>query len=270
MHHKFSDTQVEYIIKNAQRKFRDEIASHLGLIIKQVEYIARKNDIVLKPRPKGQYTRTYKYDFNHHYFDKIDTPNKAYVMGFIFADGNIHTKRNRYRLTIGLAIKDICILEFIKQELQGNFPIVKKTSKGHHSCQLTIDSKHMIQQLVRLGMKPRKTYLTALPRIPHKLRKYFFLGVFDGDGCISILTRQRGKYVCVDHKMTITAKHKKTLQNLLQYCGLSKYGKIIKTQQYHVWYVCNKKTIIEIYHRIYDNKCWCLSRKHDKFKELLT
>lgn len=49
------------------------------------------------------------------YFDKIDTPEKAYLLGFLFSDGYI--AKTAYGVAIGLALQlqDKYILEYIKQ-----------------------------------------------------------------------------------------------------------------------------------------------------------
>lgn len=49
------------------------------------------------------------------YFDNIDTPEKAYLLGFLFSDGYI--AKTTYGVSIGLALQlqDKYILEYIKQ-----------------------------------------------------------------------------------------------------------------------------------------------------------
>lgn len=49
------------------------------------------------------------------YFDKIDAPEKAYLLGFLFSDGYI--AKTAYGVAIGLALQlqDKYILEYIKQ-----------------------------------------------------------------------------------------------------------------------------------------------------------
>ena len=44
-----------------------------------------------------------KYSLDENYFDIIDTPNKAYILGFICADGCVS---DRNELIIGLSLKD--------------------------------------------------------------------------------------------------------------------------------------------------------------------
>ena len=67
--------------------------------------------------------RTYTLD--EKYFDKIDSQNKAYILGFIYADGSI----NKGCLNITLSNKDVEILEFIKDELKYSGKISIKKNK---------------------------------------------------------------------------------------------------------------------------------------------
>lgn len=54
-----------------------------------------------------------KYDLNQEYFDVIDTQNKAYFLGFLYADGNVSKSNNA--IQIGLESRDLHILESLKK-----------------------------------------------------------------------------------------------------------------------------------------------------------
>lgn len=56
-----------------------------------------------------------KYSINEHYFDEIDTPNKAYILGFLYADGSNSMGKG----TVSMALEecDRHILESIRKEL---------------------------------------------------------------------------------------------------------------------------------------------------------
>ncbi len=51
--------------------------------------------------------------YNENYFETIDSEDKAYFLGFIFADGCVtnDSKKYRYQLTLKLHSKDVGILE---------------------------------------------------------------------------------------------------------------------------------------------------------------
>jgi hypothetical protein len=117
------------------------------------------------------------YTLNENYFNKIDTKNKAYIVGFIFADGGLF----KNYLNIGIHSKDISVLNFIKTELNynGKLYYIKEYVK------LTISSKQIINDLNNIGIIENKTYLNdKLPNIPNEFFSSFLLGFFDGDGSI--------------------------------------------------------------------------------------
>lgn len=56
-----------------------------------------------------------KYVLNENYFEKIDTQNKAYFLGFIYADGCVN--EIKHTLTITLKKEDEYILQDFLKEL---------------------------------------------------------------------------------------------------------------------------------------------------------
>lgn len=135
------------------------------------------------------------YTLNENYFDIIDTEEKAYFLGFLYADGNHFTKRNR--ITIGLQEKDKHILENFNKLINSNRPlflrdkeIINKSSR-FKNCQnqyyLIINNKHMSQSLLKLGLFNNKTFILEFPtkeQVPEYLQNHFIRGYFDGDGCV--------------------------------------------------------------------------------------
>lgn len=135
-----------------------------------------------------------KYQCDHHYFDIIDTPIKAYWLGFIMADGNIDNRKDRantHRLTIRLAKSDEHHLEKLNTILNSNYQITYPKSqirgKEHEIAQLRINSSILCNGLIFNGVKPAKSCNEVFPHnaIPREYWKDFIRGVFDGDGCFS-------------------------------------------------------------------------------------
>ena len=133
-----------------------------------------------------------KHNFNQHYFENIDTQNKAYILGFLMADGCI-TKTNKdthynNRLFINLSIKDKCVLEFINKELEYNFKITeyipKKTYSTNPMVKMSINSKLMCLDLSKYGIVNNKTGKEILPNLSNEMKRHFIRGFFDGDGAV--------------------------------------------------------------------------------------
>ena len=124
--------------------------------------------------------------FNADYFEVIDTPEKAYFLGFIFADGCLidNPKEYRYKLNIKIHNKDEDILERFILLLDSEVKIWR--SRKRDISEVGFSSKKMINDLKNIGIHQNKTYTIEYPKIDEKLERHFLRGYFDGDGCIRI------------------------------------------------------------------------------------
>lgn len=139
-----------------------------------------------------------KYKYNKDYFEKIDAEDKAYWLGFLYADGSINRfyKNDKLRsmtLELGLAVQDRNHLEKFKQCTESNIPIFEKTNKlngkEYKSVRIQWNNTKVCYDLCDLGCTPHKTYDIRMPSydiVPKKFMRDFLRGFFDGDGCISI------------------------------------------------------------------------------------
>jgi len=125
-------------------------------------------------------------EINIKFFRKWTSP-MAYILGFIYADGNIiYTKRNTWFLSIQITDKEI--LEIIKREMNSSHTISERKSAENHKplYRLQIGSKNICEDLIRIGLTERKSKTMVLPTIPNKYFSDFLRGYFDGDGGIWI------------------------------------------------------------------------------------
>jgi hypothetical protein len=113
------------------------------------------------------------------YLKVIDTDKKAYWLGFIAADGAIYCNDRQYSITLDLQPRDLHWLERFRNTIAPGATI---TRHGTRSCSVSIGSKEMYQDLVALGIGPRKSNTLEWPRIPEAFAIPFLLGYFDGDG----------------------------------------------------------------------------------------
>ena len=146
-----------------------------------------------------------KPSFDNHIFDNIDTEEKAYWLGFIWADGcivNIRDEKKNYAFELGLSIKDIEHLEKfcsfidldksrikIKSNSGGNL-ISKSTSV---LCRVQLSNKHLWETLNSYGCCPNKTSHELFPNVTifksSNLIHHFIRGFFDGDGWVYLDNR---------------------------------------------------------------------------------
>lgn len=134
----------------------------------------------------GKTNRVYHLD--EFYFDTIDTPAKAYYVGFIASDGCLYAtgEPNKSSIVkISIAIQDEKILKLFQDELRTNKPLLYHTSHGCSYVDIEICSNKIVDDLVKIGLTPiRKTYGNTIPDIPDSLMPHFIRGYFDGDGSI--------------------------------------------------------------------------------------
>jgi hypothetical protein len=140
---------------------------------------------------------------NLDFFEKIDTEEKAYWLGFIYADGNINKETNS--LCIVLSIKDYNHLEklakiFNKKLYTREFKDERKQCKKetYSSVILKISSKQIKEDLISKSVVPGKTYIDSdeiFNHIPDNLLNHFIRGYFDGDGCVYATVKKINNYI---------------------------------------------------------------------------
>lgn len=121
-------------------------------------------------------------------FFKRWSPEMAYVLGFIAADGSLSkNKRGAHFTEIQSVDKEIVYK--IRDALQSNLKIGEyqpRNQNHQRKYRLQIGSKQVFKDLVWLGVKPRKSKTIQLPQVPVKYFPPFLRGYFDGDGCVNI------------------------------------------------------------------------------------
>jgi transposase len=135
---------------------------------------------------------------NTDYFDSIDTPEKAYWLGFIGADGCVTGfASDNPRLVIKLARKDREHLATLHRALGASRPVrdFEDMSLGVRRpySALTVYSPHLVEALGRAGITARKTNALEPWAGAPELMPHYWRGLIDGDGSITI--NDRGVYV---------------------------------------------------------------------------
>lgn len=156
-----------------------------------------------------------KYKINEDFFDAINTQEKAYCLGLLYADGTNITKRNS--ISIGLQERDKELLEKVRSAIGIDKPLYfEKNNKeyGQNIYRLNIVNKHMSKVLNNIGMVQNKSLILTFPTcIPDELMHHFIRGYVDGDGYIS-----RGR----DYTAEImgTESFCLSIQKILLRCGI--------------------------------------------------
>ena len=179
----WTEEELQYIKDNYQDKSYAEIGDALGRTL---------GSIRTKIHRLGLKKSVYHCDYD--YFKTIDTEDKAYWLGFIYADGNVNKALST--LTINLQARDSQHLSKFNKSICGNFPIKiydeRHGDKTYPMCRLLVYSTKMMKDLVEAGITPNKTKTMKMPNIPSVLMRHFIRGYFDGDGCVCEHKHKRG------------------------------------------------------------------------------
>jgi hypothetical protein len=158
-----------------------QMAKHLGCSAPTIRYWRDRHGL---PRSQARGSNI-KYATDRGYFDRIDTPEKAYILGFIIADGSIH--KNGKSIAIALKESDSALLLEIGRHLSCDAPLATKTSTGFTRSQtacLTLSGRHLVSSLAMLGVHHGKSRTATYPAIAPELERHLVRGLWDGDGWI--------------------------------------------------------------------------------------
>lgn len=209
-----------------------------------------------------------KYTFNEEFFDKIDTEEKAYFLGFFFADGNNNTTQLR------LSITDKDVVEKFKTAVNYDGPIkeVAPRKKGWKTQYLiSLCSTKICDGARRCGCIENKTFFTRLPKnniLPFDLIRHFLRGLLDGDG--SIIKNKKNKYwisyvgpedfmsdisrfldINLDIQATICLPSKKTTNSIRHLI----FGGNIQVKYYLDWLYKDAKVYMDRKYKRYQEMC---------------
>lgn len=174
--HPWTQNDIEFLLKHFHYISYQEIGKKLNRSYSSVQS---------KIRDLKKYKRIYKYNINSDYF-KTWSSEMAYVLGFITADGNVQQTKRGYHVHI--ACDDLDIIEKIKTHLNATVPIRKKIRPNRKiSYSLRFSDKKIYNDLLTLGIVPRKSLIIRPPKIPKKYLWHYIRGFFDGDGCVHLL-----------------------------------------------------------------------------------
>lgn len=214
---------------------------------------------------KAENHRLVNNDLIIDYFKIIDSEEKAYFLGFIFADGCVSNNQ----LFIDINDKDREVLERFRQEVHSNCIISTRIKGKSIMSRITIKNKSFVEHLKRYGIvenKTNNTYHLPVELVPKNFYKDFIRGLIDGDGWIIKTQENYYKIGYVTHYSSVA----EDFVYMINYLLIDKWNnKIIRrNNKYSTVQIQSKKQVEQLAHALYANNNICLSRKYQVAQEI--
>lgn len=198
-------------------------------------------------------------DLRHDYFENIDTEAKAYLLGFIYADGSLVIRpQSQPCIRIEINKRDIEVLELFKNEIKTKNNI---TESAKDCCRIAIHSKKMFDDLGKYHIIPNKSFINIdFPILEEPYMRHFIRGVFDGNGWVYPRENNITFGICGQVKAMTTFKEYFSKKLNLNDVKLSIY----EGKHPFILYSAKKDTDA-IFEYLYKDANYYFKRKFDKF-----
>ena len=213
-----------------------------------------------------------KYPINEQFFNEIDSEEKAYFLGILYADGTNSTNKTEVSLRLQEDDRELLIdLNNLLQPTKPVLPIISKNKKHKTLYRLIINSKKISNKLNELGVVPNKTFKIMYPTWLNKnLENHFIRGYFDGDGYIGYNIANNESQFCITGTENIILN----IQNIL--INKSDLNKT-KLQTRHPERKNNIRMLMysgngnskKLYYYLYNDANLYMKRKKNKFESIL-
>ena len=243
---------LEYIQKGMTQKEIAKVfecsASNIGHCIKKFE-LSEKQVNPVKP---------------NYYFNKIDSIEKAYIIGFIACDSAISQK---CQVEISVEKSDREIADFIAKEFGCKVNVDNTFNKETRRFPRVRFSKKVSDVLKFVGGNLKID--RHLPIVRKDLNRYLLLGAFDADGCITWGRRKDKNRIW--HKISFTTSLDIAIclqQILIKELDISTVVRPKSKENCYIIEFANRKDILKFLDYIYCDNFVVLQRKYLKAKAL--
>lgn len=279
----YNQKRINKIIKLYKEGYKlKEISKIVGVKSNYISNILKNNNVKIKSMSdyytSEQIATNKKYNFNKDYFENINTNEKAYWLGFLYADGCVYIKKNKNnsskgaQIEISLKAEDGYHLHNFIYSLNGNIPIrnkkVKLNGKTYEACRLDINSIKMANDLIKHGCVEKKSLILDFPNdLNDEFISHFIRGYIDGDGCIAFYTYKLTDsfHVSILGTSNFLIGIKNILENNNIKCSNIKPE---KSKAFHL-NIYGQNNLVNLFNYLYKDAEVFLGRKYDKFKNAL-
>lgn len=242
----------------SQCKSMKAIAKEFNVDPSTIKRILVKNNIEIR---SNNFYKSKKIDTS--FFKQINSPEKAYILGFLYADGYV-TKNT---IGIKLGFKDYVHLKKIHDILQSEHSLCVYDCISFgvpiKYAQFAWTNKEMAEDLIKLGCVRNKSLILKFPnqqQVPEEFLRDFIRGYFDGDGSVYLAKTNIGISFTGTQDML---EHILAIFKTLTYTNTHIYK--YKDKDIYELKLGGNQMILPIYHYLYDNAALFLERKKERF-----
>lgn len=200
--------------------------------------------------------------FNNRVFDSINTEQKAYWLGFLYADGYVSNGETTNNVELSLKLDDYDHLVKFKRFLKAQNDV----KKDHFRCRFTVTNKYFREKLIELGCVNNKSLILKFPDIKifkySRLIKHFIRGYIDGDGCLCLVKNKNPQIAILGTKEFLNELQKHLQLNKTHKLSRNDY----KSESNTFVLSFNGKTASKITKFLYKYSRVNLTRKYNKYK----
>ena len=236
-----------------QGKTLNQIKYELQLDPGKLYKYLKSNEVKIKRLP-------HKKKINKNIFEVINTEEKAYWLGFLYADGYVGLTDNRVELTLQLS--DVNHIEKFKTFLNSDC----KISTNSYRSRLSIKDEKIKKDLINLGCTPQKSLILKFPtddKVPKELIRHFIRGYFDGDGSLCVTEKTKSIDILGTYDFLYQLCLESNIATSKIYVSKSKSNKVFRIV------LGSRLDLYNFSKYIYDDCNIYLDRKYEKFKKLM-
>lgn len=275
---------ISKILNNESERYKEYLLAKNILIENAIkEYVngktafevSKKYRIHIKPEllKRGIPIKTNKqyrkqFSVNKNYFETIDSEEKAYWLGFIYADGYISEN------ILGIAISTVDLIHLVrfKECIQYTGNINSYITNNGYSnntqySRITIREDKLVYDIYDKGVVYNKTKIIKFPtedKLPKHLINHFLRGYIDGDGCITHSNKKNGCFA-FSLKIMGTPVFLKKINDILKPQKEKKIYFRKENDNVGCLEFGGNKQVLNILEYIYKDSTIHLQRKYEKF-----
>ena len=139
------------------------------------------------------------------YFKHCDSAEKAYWLGFLYADGYVDREGKYLKVQLKRTDENhlVKFCNIFSVDVKQGETFDARTQKTYRYCYCYIFDTHLVKHLDQYGIVTAKTFLDApgiYDTIPPDFLSHFIRGFFDGDGCVSKRKNGETNFTLVGNK----------------------------------------------------------------------